>query len=328
MGPLKKRLILALVTIYLAASLTFVLIHLMPGDPAYMWAMELRENLGMTFEEAYARAKVMIRYDPSIPIYVQYVRYLGDLIKGNLGESLLYYIPVIKIIIKCLPWTLFICSLSLLGSFLMGILLGMKAAWKRKGLFEPAITFYASVTQAAPEFLIALILLVIFGVDLKWFPMKGAYSTGVHPGFNLPFIASVLYHAILPVLSYSLTQLGMWALLMRSSAVSVLGEDYVTAARAKGLTERRIRTVYVGRNAILPLITTLAISFGGMVGIAVFIETIFNYPGIGYFYGDSIARRDYPLMQGIFLVIIIMTVVANLLADLLYTKLDPRVKLE
>jgi len=320
--------VLAIITIFIAASFTFILIHMMPGDPAYMWAMELRENMGITFEDAYARAKTMIRYDPTIPIYVHYFRYLKDLIRGNLGQSLFYYISVNKIILHCIPWTLFICSLSLFVSFIIGILMGMRAAWKRKGLFEPAITFYASVTQAAPEFLIALILLVIFGVNLKWFPIKGAYSTGVHPGFNLPFIGSVLYHAVLPVLSYGLTQLGLWALLMRSSAVSVLGEDYVTAARAKGLTESRIRTVYVGRNAILPLITTLAISFGGMVGISVFIEKIFNYPGIGYFYGDSIAKRDYPLMQGIFLVIIVMTILANLLADVLYTKLDPRVKLE
>jgi peptide/nickel transport system permease protein len=328
MGPLKKRIVLAVITILVAASFTFILIHMMPGDPAYLWAIKLRENMGLTFEEALMRARAMIRYDPTIPIYIQYIRYLGDLIRGNLGQSLLYYISVNKILLKCIPWTLFLCSLSLLGSFLAGILIGMKAAWKRKGLFEPAVTFYASVTQAAPEFLIALILLIIFGVYLKWFPMKGAYRIGVHPGFNLSFIGSIFYHAFLPVLSYSLTQLGMWALLMRASAVSVLGEDYVTAARAKGLTESRIRTVYVGRNAILPLITTLAISLGGMVGIAVFIETIFCYPGIGFFYGESIAMRDYPLMQGIFLLVIVMTVLANLLADVLYTKLDPRVKLE
>jgi peptide/nickel transport system permease protein len=148
------------------------------------------------------------------------------------------------------------------------------------------------------------------------------------PGFNWPYISSVLEHAILPISAYIITGLGGWALAMKGNAISVLGEDYVTAAKARGLSQRRIITTYVGRNALLPLITNLAISFGMMFGGSPLVENIFAYPGVGYFLNQAVGRRDFTLMQGMFLMITIAVVLANLIAEILYSVLDPRIRQE
>ncbi|MEG2295177.1 MAG: ABC transporter permease, partial [Oscillospiraceae bacterium] len=162
--------------------------------------------------------------------------------------------------------------------------------------------------------------------NLRLFPGRGAYSSDVVVGMNLPFILSVLKHAFLPVLTYVITGMGGWALAMKGSAISVLGEDYIMCARARGLSESRIRSKYVGRNAILPLVSSLTIMFGALFGGSPLVENLFSYPGIGFYLNQAIATRDYPLMQGLFLMITIAVVVANLLAEILYSVLDPRIR--
>jgi len=175
---------------------------------------------------------------------------------------------------------------------------------------------------------VGLILIIIFAVNLKWLPNRGPYDSSVMPGFTWPYISSVLKHAILPISAYIITGLGGWALAMKGNAISVLGEDYITAAKARGLPQRRIITTYVGRNAILPLITNLAISFGMMFGGSPLIENIFVYPGVGYFLNQAVGRRDFTLMQGMFLMITVAVVLANLIAEILYSVLDPRIRQE
>lgn len=254
---------------------------------------------------------------------------MGNLLfHGNLGLSRTFRIPVVEIIKKALPWTVLITTSSVVISFTIGVLLGTTVAWRRKSVLEPIISLYATITQAIPSFLIGLMLLVFFGVNLRWFPMRGAYGPDVNPGFNLPFIIDVLHHAALPILAFSLQAVGGWALGMKASAVGVLGEDYINVARAKGLSEKRIITRYLGKNAILPLITNLAITLGAMLGGSMLVETIFGYPGLGYFFQKAIATRDYSLIQGLFLITTVAIIVANLIADIAYTKLDPRIKLE
>ncbi|MBU2573866.1 MAG: ABC transporter permease [Elusimicrobia bacterium] len=326
--PLQKKIFTSLITVFVALSFTFALMRLMPGDIVDEWARELQVQQGLTYQEAYKIATTRLNYDPSVPLPLQYARYIGGLLKGNLGMSLNYRIPVSTIILKALPWTLFVASLALLVSFTVGVFLGMLAAWKRKGFLDPCVTFYASLTQAIPNFLFALILLVVFAVRLRWFPLRGAYDIDVVPGFNLAFFLSAFHHAVLPVVAFTFQTLGGWALSMRASAMSVLGEDFVMVARAKGLKERRIAVQYVGRNAITPLITSLAIAIGGMLGGAIFIETIFGYPGVGFFFGTAIATRDFTLIQGLFLITTLAIIIANFAADIVYSKLDKRVKLE
>ncbi len=319
---------IALLTLLIVMTLTFFLLRRMPGDPLYMWAMELVQVHGMDFDSAYEQVKQMYDYDPDEPLGQQYIRYIKGLMKGNLGTSMIYKISTNEIIITALPWTVFLLSISLLISFGLGSLMGIVIAWKRKTALEPIVTAYAAFTGATPDYITALILLIVFAANLRLFPMKGAYDSALTPGFNWPFIKSVLHHAVLPISAYVFESTAAWAMAMKGSAVSVLSEDYIMAARARGLRERRIMISYMGRNAILPLVTGLAIALGTMLGGATFIETIFAYPGIGWFFAQATTRMDFGLMQGLFLVTAVVTIFSNLVADILYSRLDPRIKVE
>lgn len=323
-----RRAGIAFLTLLIVMTLTFFLLRRMPGDPLYMWAMELVQVHGMDFDSAYEQVKQMYDYDPDEPLGQQYIRYIKGLMKGNLGTSMIYKISTNEIIIKALPWTVFVLSISLLISFGLGSLMGIVIAWKRKTALEPIVTAYAAFTGATPDYITALILLIVFAANLRLFPMKGAYDSALTPGFNWPFIKSVLHHAVLPISAYVFESTAAWAMAMKGSAVSVLSEDYIMAARARGLRERRIMISYMGRNAILPLVTGLAIALGTMLGGATFIETIFAYPGIGWFFAQATTRMDFGLMQGLFLVTAVVTIFSNLVADILYSRLDPRIKVE
>ncbi len=328
-GPLGRKIVTSVITIFVAITFTFFLVRMMPGDIVHTLAVQIQMQQGVSYDEAREIAKAQLNIDPDVPIYTQYISYIKNLLlHGNLGLSRTYRIPVSVIIRKALPWTIFITTTSVILSFTIGVLLGTTVAWKRKTILDPIISLYATITQAVPNFLIGLILLVIFGVTLRWFPMRGAYGPNVEAGFNIPFILDVLYHGTLPILAFSIQAVGGWALAMKASATSVLGEDYINVARAKGLSEQRIIVHYLGKNAILPLITSLAITIGSMLGGSMLVETIFGYPGLGYFFGQAIATRDYSLIQGLFLITTVAIIVANLIADILYTKLDPRIKLE
>jgi len=181
-----------------------------------------------------------------------------------------------------------------------------------------------------PNYIIGILLLVFIGVRWELMPiskMRGSMTPGIQPGLTPEFIADVFFHAALPIATYVLTTIGGWMLTMKSSTISTLGEDYVTVAKARGLSEARITTAYVGRNAALPLFTQLAISIGFIVGGSILIEQVFVYQGIGYQLLVAINNRDYPVMQGIFLIITASVVLSNLFADFLYSRLDPRVRI-
>lgn len=323
---LQKKLFLALITVFIALSITFVLIRNIPGDVIYSRALAISSDEGIPFDIAYERAKGLYGQTLEGSIFSQYIQYIKNIASGNLGESIFYKIPVIQMILKALPWTAFVVSISVMLSFFIGTRLGMLIAWKRRSFLDTFVTGYASVTDATPNFITALILLIIFAINLKWFPLKGAYDISLTPGFNGPFIISVLYHAVLPVLAYTIESIGGWALIMKGSAVDVLGEDYITAAKAKGLKEKRIIEKYMGANAILPPFTSLAIVFAGMLGGATLIESTFAYPGMGFFFGAAIGMRDYTLIQGLFLFTTLGMVVANMVTDLMYYIFDPRVR--
>lgn len=321
-----RRMALLLATIFLAMTITFLIIHFMPGDPVENMALNLVNDEGLDYDSAYRNAKSMLNYDPDIPLIQQYTKYVSGLLSGNLGMSLQYKKPVIEIIAGALPWTLLVLSVSLLLSFLIGILVGMYIAWKRKTILDPILSVYASVVGAIPEYIIAFLLIILFAVNLQWFPSRGAYSSDVVPGMNLPFIMSVFSHMFLIVAAYVIDGVGSWAINMKANAMNTLGEDYITSARARGLPDSRIVTHYVGRNAMLPLVTHLAISFGLIFGGSPIIERLFVYPGIGFYMNQAIANRDYLLMQGLFLMVTVTVVFANFFAEMLYSALDPRVR--
>lgn len=323
-----KRLLLLIATIFFATSVTFVVVHMMPGDPVQTTAMEFVRDQGIDYATAYNQAKAQLNYDPSLPLIQQYGLYMGNLLQGHLGTSLVYKKPTWGIVSAALPWTLFVFSTALFLSFAVGILIGMYIAWRRKTLLDPILSVYTSVLSSIPNYIVAFIFIIIFAVGLRWFPSRGGYDSAIAPGWTWEFVSSVFTHAVLPISSYFFASIGIWALNMKANAVGILGEDYITAARIRGLTPRRIIAAYVGRNAMLPLVTQLAISFAMVFGGAPLIENLFLYPGVGYYLNMSLARRDYALMQGMFLIITIAVVVANLVAELLNSVLDPRLRAE
>lgn len=323
---MRRKLLTALLTLWLATTGTFVLLRQMPGDVLHNWALLIQNQQGIPYEEARKQAATLISYDPDEPITSQYVRYLGGLARGDLGVSMSYRIPVSRILLSALPWTLFLTALALSLSFVLGSLLGLLAAWRRRSALDHAVSLYSTITQAVPDFLIGVLLLVALGVTLRWFPLRGAHGLGVDPGLNPQFLMNALYHAFLPALAFALPGLGGWAMAMRASSVSVLGEDYLAVARAKGLKASRILTRYLGRNALLPLVAALPPALGSMLGGTMLVESIFGYPGVGYFLSQAIAQRDYPLMQGLFLFFTAVTIVGNLLAEAVSRRLDPRLR--
>jgi len=325
-----RRVAKALFTIFFVTTLTFFAIRLMPGSPVDAYIAKQMGEYGMSYIDAAAAASALFSINPSEPLYQQYFTYLGRLSHGNLGKSLVSSgAPVSRIILQYLPWTLFSVGLGLMIAFTLGITLGMFMAYRRESVFDHGLSVLASLFHSIPNYLLALMIIVFFGVRLGWLPftkMRGSYSPGVNPGLSVHFVGDALYHAALPIVVYVLTSIGSWMLIMKSSTVAALDEDHVTAAKARGLREGRITTAYVGRNAMLPLFTQLAVAIGFVAGGSLLVEKVFQYQGVGLILGNVINARDYPVMQGIFLVITFSVVVANLLADLLYSRLDPRIR--
>lgn len=323
-----KRLGVALLSIMLASVLTFCLLRAMPGDIFETKARELSKSRGIDLDEAKRMVSMMISYDPNEPLLSQMKSYYGQLLRGNLGTSFYQDQSVNEVIAYALPWTMLVVTISLGLCFLLGTKMGGMMAWNRKSIINPIVTLYATITTAIPFFIFAVLFQMVFCFGLGWLPVNGAYDINTTPGFNLPFILSVIEHALSPIIVYVLTGLGTWALTMKGSATNVLGEDYINAAHARGIPESIIRKRYMMKNAMLPLITNLAISFGTMFGGAVLIERTFVYPGMGTFMDKATNNRDFPVMQGMLLVISIAVIAANFLSEMLYVKLDPRIKRE
>lgn len=327
---LVRRIAKAIFTIYFVSSLIFFMVRLLPGSPVEVYISQLVQQYGYSPEVARDQARSLFAIDTDQPLFFQYLDYLKNTARGDLGQSFLSPgVPVTDIIFKYLPWTLFSVGIGLLIAFTLGVLFGMVMAYRRNSLIDNVLTVVGSLFQSIPSYLFGIMVIVFFGVRLGWLPitdMRGSLSSGQQTEFSVAFVKDAFYHAALPILTYAIGGLGAWMLLMKSTTIAALEEDFVTAARARGISERRIAIRYVGRNAILPLFTQLTIAIGFVVGGSFLVEPIFQYQGIGYTLFKAIQQRDYPILQGIFLLITISVVVANLVADLLYTRLDPRIR--
>lgn len=320
------RLIRAFLTAFVVISITFFLMRLMPGSPVEMTYYHYITVLRLDPEQAKILVKTSFNIDLDSPMHIQYLNYMYSLFtRGDLGKSLTRGSPVIEIISSDLPWSLFTLSIAIFSSFILGVLLGSFLAYKG-GITDKIFTQFFTILSCLPSYIIGIVLIFVFVLQLGIFPSGGKISLGVKPGFTLEFIADVLWHAALPILSYLLVYLGGWVLSMKGSAISILGSDYVLAAEARGLKKHVILKNYVMRNAILPLFTSLMISLGYMFGGSVFIENLFAYPGIGYTLIWALNNRDYPLLQGILNIMILAIILSNLIADLAYSVLDPRVR--
>ncbi|TWD75048.1 peptide/nickel transport system permease protein [Kribbella amoyensis] len=321
-----KRLAMSLLIIYIVVSLSFFMIRLMPGNPMAALEAQLRMQGGLSEVEIQQRINAVYSVTPDAPVWEQYLRYVWGAVRGDLGRPITNPgTTVVAVIAEALPWTIMVVAVSLIISFVIGIAVGAMMAAFQNSRFSQAVTFVVSFLSAVPSYLVAIALLYVLTSVYQVFPSGGAYGVDVTPGFNGPYLVSVLYHSVLPIAASVITSFGGWALGMKGSAVSVLGAEYVRAAEARGLSDRRITQSYVGRNSMLPMVTQLALSVGFMFGGSVFIETYFQYPGIGFYMIQSVGQRDYSLMMGCFVLITVSVIITNLLVDLLYPLVDPRI---
>jgi peptide/nickel transport system permease protein len=327
MRYLARRVAFLLITAWAAITLNFFIPRLMPGDPVQLLIARLQQKGQVTPSAAHA-LEVTFGLNTHTPLIVQYWEYWVQLFQGDLGRSITYFpSSVASVIGQGLPWTLGLVGVATVISFVLGTVLGTLSGWRRGSWLDsllPVTTFFSAV----PYFWLGLIAISLFGATLGWFPLSGGFDQGLEPGFTWDFIGNVLSHAMLPALTIVVTSLAGWLLGMRNMMVTVMDEDYVLVARAKGLSPRRVMLGYAARNAVLPSVAGFALSLSFVVSGALLVEIVFSYPGIGFDLYQAVNNEDYPLMQGIFLIITFAVLLANFVADLLYVVLDPRTRSE
>ena len=321
-----RRLGVALIMIWMVTTLTFFLIRLMPGNPIVSAYQGLIQQ-GMTSQQAAVEVHVLYDVFPNQPLVVQYFLYLWNLAHGNLGTSVVYTgRPVLGMILAAAPWTLLLVSVGLFISFIIGLLLGVIVAINRDSWIDNVISQVSSVFHGIPNYITGFIFLYFFTVIWPWFPFGNIYAPSIHVGLTFPFISSVAYHSVLPVAAYVFGAFGGWTLSTKSASMAVLGDDFMMADRIRGLTASQ-RLNHLVNNSILPLFTGFVLSIGFMFGGSVFIESMFSIPGLGYLIQSATTQRDYPVMQGTFLLLSGAVILANFLADTLYSRIDPRIRL-
>ncbi|MFY1675100.1 ABC transporter permease [Plantactinospora sp. WMMB334] len=310
-----RRLLRGVLTMWFAVTVTFFLLRLLPGDPALAVA-----DPGMTEE---LRADLLRDYGLDRPLAVQYWEYLTQLLQGNLGVSFRQNQPVLDILLERLPWTLLLAGSALLVTVALGIPLGVVAATRARGTLDRLIQVGGITGQSLFIPSIGVLLLYVFGVQLGVLPIGGAMGDDV---YGLAAYGSIALHLVLPCLSLVLVQLGSYVLTLRSTLIDALGEDYCTLARAKGLPNRKVVWRHALRNALLPTTTLVGLQLGFLVGGAVLTESIYAYPGVGRAIFEAVGQLDFPVLQGAFLMLAFAVIAANLLTDLAYGLLDPRVR--
>ncbi len=310
------------VAVWAAVTVNFLIPRIMPGN-AIDAVLGKFQNLTPQVVKA---LEVEFGFHPKGTIFSQYIQYWNDVLHFNLGVSTSQYPTHVSTIIgQTLPWTLALVGVATILSFLIGTLLGIVAAWRRGGWLDralPALT----ILQATPYFFLALLLIYLFAITLKWLPFGQGYSLGLTPGLSWPFISSAITHSILPAGTIVITSIGGWMLQMRNVMLTTISEDYILVAQAKGLPSRRVLFTYGARNAILPNIAAFALSLGFVVAGALVMEIVFSYPGVGLTLYNAVTSNDYPLLQGIFLVISLAVLTASMLADIAYAIADPRAR--
>ncbi|MBM4437842.1 MAG: ABC transporter permease [Actinobacteria bacterium] len=325
-GYFGRRILIFLLVVWAAASVNFIIPRMARGDPIQAQFAQL-EALGIRSE---GMDKVVAAYRAKLgldrPLWQQYLAYLQNSVTFNFGPSITYFPADVGVqIAQRIPWTLGLLTVAIVLSFLVGNLLGALLGWPRSSRFVRWLVPILMPLSAIPYYLLGLILIFLFAFTIRAFPLGEAYTTGLTIQLSWEFVASVIYHAILPALSIVLASIGFWMLGMRGMMVTNMGEDYMILAEAKGLSQRRVFLHYAMRNAMLPQFTGLALTFGSIVSGAVLVEVIFSYPGMGWILWNAIRNTDYFLIQGIVFVLVLSVALAMLLVDLSYPLIDRRI---
>jgi len=319
-----RRLAFFVATLWAAVTLNFLIPRLMPGNAAIAMMSRFKGRLN---PQALHALEVAFGVNNHQSLVSAYFTYLGNVFRGHFGTSLTFFPDsVAHQVFQALPWTLGLVGVTTILAFVLGTLIGLAGAWRRGGLLDGLLPPIFVITSAFPYFWLALLAIWLFGIKLGWFPESGGYDTTTTVGWTWTFAVDVVRHSILPAATILVTAIGGWILTMRNNTITVLTEDYVRMARAKGLTPWRIMWTYAGRNAILPNLVGFAMSLGFVVGGAILVEFVFNYPGVGWMFLQSVENQDYALMQGLFLMITLAVLVAILVADVATAILDPRTR--
>jgi peptide/nickel transport system permease protein len=312
-------------TAWAAITINFFIPRMIPGDPV---SALLARFQGQMNTDAIQSLYVLFGIDKNQSLVSQYIDYWKQLAHGDLGLSFTAFpSPVSEVIVQSLPWTLALVGITTVLSFFIGTGLGVLAGWRRGSWTDgllPVTTFLSSV----PYFWLGLLSIYLLTGPASFFPASGGYTPGLVPAFDQYFIPSAIQHSLLPALTILISSVSGWILSMRNMMVTVSAEDYITVAHAKGLSDRRVALSYAARNALLPNVSGFALSLGFIVGGTLLVEIVFSYPGVGFQLFRAVGSHDYPLMQGIFLIITISVLVANLIADIAYLMLDPRTRKE
>jgi peptide/nickel transport system permease protein len=324
MRYLVRRVVFYLIAGWAAITMNFLIPRLMPGNPVQILLARFQGRLS---PQAASALTALFGLNHA-SMLSQYGAYWAHLARGNLGISFTFFpTPVTQVISSSLPWTAVLIGVSTVLSFAIGTLLGIVTGWRRGSWLDnllPIMTFFSSV----PYFWLGLVAVYFLAAHLHWFPLSGGYSQSTSIGFSGVFLGSAVYHALLPAFTIVVSSVAGWLLGMRNMMVTTMSQDYVVMAEAKGLSTRRVMFTYAARNAVLPSIASFAMSLGFVVSGAILVEIVFSYPGIGYVLFQAVTNEDYPLMQGIFLVITLVVLAANFAADLAYVALDPRTRQE
>lgn len=316
-----KRLLSTLFMLFFVITFNFVLFRLIPGDPLSMMSRQL-------VSDPEVRAAIMHSYGLDKPIMVQYFEYMKSMITFNFGTSFQYQQDVWLLLKDKIVNSLILGAASVPLGIAIGLGGGILAASKRGKMTDMVITSTTMVVYAIPSFWLAMIFLLIFGVRLGWIPFNGMVTAGMRHANSWEYFLDLMHHLITPALSYAIAIFGSYLMIMRGAMMDVYGEDYVQTARAKGLSERRVRNRHIVPNAMLPTSNMIVMSLAFMITGAFSIEVLFTWPGMGRLMVDSVTRRDYPVLQASNYLVALLVIGANFLLDILYTYIDPRVKIE
>ncbi|MBU1158981.1 MAG: ABC transporter permease [Candidatus Thermoplasmatota archaeon] len=324
-----RKLIYLVITFFAIIIFNFFLFRVLPGDPA-------RAFIGRGISEDVAFL-IRDRFHLNDPWYVQLYYYMADTLRLDFGVtgSLNAGTSIGYLLEPRIVNTLILVGIGTILAIYFGVLLGRFAAWRRGRPADTIGMAFALTFYSMPTFLFALVLLLVFGGMLQWFPTRGAYGslpwTDIPPDYRFMDLFEKLvsrgYHLVLPLLAFTLEIMAEFALIMRNSLTDVLTEDYITTARAKGLSNKMVLKNHAMRNAMLPVVTVTAISIGWVLGGTIMVEMVFSYEGLGKLTWDAVGARDLPLLQALFLIMAVAVLIANLIADIVYTMLDPRVKI-